>query len=85
MKHGPGGTFSGAQILDFSEGWAIPAFHHGAVHHLKIIGEQLVAKCGWRSPLPRVRGQGVVLFGQGMFKRCTKCQRVVDRRGHDGR
>jgi hypothetical protein len=81
MKHGPGAKFSGAQILDFEEGWAIPCFHYGVAHHLRIIEGDILAKCGWRRPAPRVRGQGIVLFGQGAFKRCVKCQRVIDRRG----
>ena len=81
MKHGPGGRFSGAQIVGFERGWAIPAFRHGdAVHYLRIAGELLIAACGGRFPLPRVKGQGVVLFGQGDFRRCRKCQRAVDRR-----
>jgi hypothetical protein len=82
MRHGPGAVkTSGAQLLDFERGWAIPAFRHGeAVHYLRVVRDELHGACGVRFPLPVVKGQGVALFGQGDFKRCVKCQRKVDRK-----
>ena len=83
MEHGPlSFKVSGTQLVGFREGWAIPALRRGdAVHHLRIIGDGLVGACGVSFPLPHIKGQGVVLFGQGDFRRCKRCQRAVDRRG----
>jgi hypothetical protein len=80
MERGPGLKVSGGRILNFERGWAIPALRWGAVHYLRIVDVEVVGACGVRFPLPLVRGQGVVFFGQGKFKRCTKCQRKVDRK-----
>jgi hypothetical protein len=90
MRQGPGAAkCSGAQLLDFERGWGALPFHFGPVHFLRVLSFEgavtaLLAECGTRFPPPMVKGQGMVVFAQGDFKRCVKCQRKIDRKPHAG-